>query len=114
MGLLLGAGLCFPIRLNAEQYRPGFCPLTGNRIIDGDRILPNYQVVWFELDNGSRMPLAVDISIAGNIVPANFDRIMEYVRAGWQWEINQKKWTTEQIQMYKDNYFNLKIIKVLE
>ena len=106
---------CLAEEITAENYKFGYCPITGNQIIDvTGRPLPNYRIVWFELSNGSRMPLAIDEEAIGLITEADFERIMSWVRAGWQWEINQKKWTPQQIQDYKDTYFGLTIIKIVE
>lgn len=97
----------------AYAYTPGFCPITNKRIINrSGRAQKNYTILWFELDNGSRMPVAMDKS--ATITEADFEKIMQHVRDGWQWEINQKKWTPKQIQDYKDAFFNLKIEKYLE
>lgn len=104
---------CLAQEITAENYKFGYCPLTNNQIIDvTGRPLPNYRIVFFELSNGSIMPLAVDESIVGHITEANFEKIMEWVRAGWLWEINQKKWTPKQIQEYKDTFFGLTITRI--
>lgn len=97
----------------AGEYKPGICPITGKTIIStfGKR-LTNYRVAWFELDNGSRMPVAVDKDAM--ISEEDFDKIMEHVIAGWEWEISNKKWSPKQIQDYKDAFFNLKIKRILE
>ena len=76
--------------------------------------LPNYRIAWFELSNGSRMPVAIDVSMLGNIVEANFEKIMQHVIDGWKWEISRKRWTPEQIKNYEDKFYNLKIIKELK
>lgn len=97
----------------AQDFRFGYCPITGDQIITEEgRILPNYRLVWFELDNGSRMPLPVSVQAVNAITESDFERIMAWVRAGWLYEINRKKWTPEQIQSYRDTYFNLKIVRM--
>lgn len=100
-----------------EDYRPGICPITGTRIIDDfGRPTPNYRIIWFELDNGSRMPLAVDVEAVNSnlITESDFDRIMKHVEAGWLWEISNKKWTPQEIQRYKDNFFGLSIVRIIK
>lgn len=97
------------------DYRPGFCPLTGNRIISQQgRALPNYAIAWFELDNENRMPVAVDKSVVNHITESNFDTIMQHVIEGWKWEISRKKWSPKQIQNYADAFYNRTIKKVIE
>lgn len=99
----------------ADTYRPGKCPITGRKIISPlGRPLRNYRVVWFELSNGSRMPLAVDKFAVDRITSADFEKIMEHVRAGWEWEILQKKWTPQEIEDYKKAFFDLTIVEVIE
>ena len=118
--LLLGGVSCLAIPLSyaqeysiAQDFKFGYCPITGNQIIDeSGRILPNYAIVWFELDNGSKMPLAVDKE--SMITEADFTKIMDWVRAGWMYEINEKKWTPKEIQHYKDTYFGLKIVRIIK
>lgn len=111
--LLFGSALSLPIHLEADEYKPGFCPISGRQIIDNyGRTLPNYAIIWFELDNGSRMPVAVDKG--ASVIEADFERIMEHVKDGWDWEIRRKKWTPEEIQDYKNTFFNLKIKRIIE
>lgn len=115
MALLLGWALsCLtPPNAEAANYKPGFCPVTEKRIINrSGRAQSNYRIAWFELNNGSRMPVAVDKDAM--ISEEDFEKIMQHIIDGWQWEINQKKWTPEQIQSYKDTYFNLTIEKIIE
>jgi len=75
--------------------------------------MPNYTVVFFKLDNGSIMNLAVDKSIVNAISEADFDKIIEHVEAGWLWEMNKKKWPRERIDNYKDRFFGKKIVEYL-
>ena len=99
----------------AQDFKFGYCPITGEQIITEEgRILSNYRIVWFELDNGSRMPLAVSVQAVNAITESDFERIMAWVRAGWQFQILKEKRTTEQIQEYRENFFGLKIIKVVK
>lgn len=99
----------------AQDFKFGYCPITGEQIITEEgRILPDYRLVWFELDNGSKMPLAVSVQAVNAITESDFERIMDWVRAGWMYEINKKKWTPQEIQNYKDTFFNLKIVKVIK
>ena len=113
---ILLLGLAFSSLIHHKvfaDYQPGFCPLTDKRIIAvTGRPMNNYRIIWFELDNESRMPLAVDASAVAT--EADWSKIMQHVRDGWQWEINRKKWTPKQIQSYKDTFFNLKIKRILE
>lgn len=107
--------LCAQEYTIAQDFKFGVCPITGEQIITEEgRILPDYRIVWFELDNGSKMPLAVSAQALNAITASDFERIMDWVRAGWMYEINRKKWTPEQIKNYKDTYFNLKIVKIIK
>ncbi len=58
------------------------------------------------------MPVAVDKDAM--ISEEDFEKIMQYIEDGWQWNINRKKWTPERIQNYKDRFFNLTIERILE
>ncbi len=60
------------------------------------------------------MPVAVDKIILNSITEADFPKIMQHVIDGWQWEINSKKWSPKQIQDYKDAFFNLTIVRLIE
>lgn len=116
-GLLLGLVFCLATHLNsfADTFKFGYCPITGNQIITSDgKILPNYRIVWFDLSNGSKMPLAVDMEAVNIISEADFERIMDWVRQGWMFEINNKKWTPKEIQDYKDKFFNLTIVRYIK
>jgi len=74
--------------------------------------MPNYKIVYFKMSNDTVMVVCVDKDAI--ITEADFPKIMEHVKKGWQWEINRKKWTPKQIQDYKDAFFNLTITKVVE
>ena len=96
----------------AKDFKFGYCSITGNQIIDDNgRALSNYRLVIFELDNGSRMPFPIDVEAVNAITEADYPRIMDWVRAGWMFEINNKHWTPKEIQDYKDTFFNLKIVR---
>jgi len=58
------------------------------------------------------MPLAVDKSAI--VTEADFEKIMEHVRAGWEWELSKKKIKPKDVKNYKDEFFNLTIERIIE
>jgi hypothetical protein len=99
---------------NAGEY--GYCGICGVQIRDlfSGRALENYTEILFRLNNNAQMAVAVCKDDAEFLKPEDYIKIMESVKHGWMQEINRKKWTKDEIELYKSKFFNLIITGVIK
>lgn len=68
------------------------------------RLLPNYELVTFTLDDNSNMKVALCKDCKVNLVPDDCQEIMESVINGWAWEIERAKWPNDKQEKYMAKY----------
>lgn len=99
-------------KITVADYKPGYCPITNEPLIDNfGRPNSHYGTAFFETNRGTILVVAMDKDIIDGLDENNFPEIMEYVKTGWQWELNRKKWTPKQLQDYKDYYMSMTITR---
>lgn len=94
-----------------------FCTLcnckTAHKNPDQTLNVDNYKELTYEVSNNSIMTIGLckDCYEKTKEDDTNFETIMESVRDGWTKEMDSLNTTEEDRKKYKDQFFNLKIVK---
>lgn len=69
-----------------------------------------YSEVHLDLNNGSKMPVAVCHECRDAVHRADKEQIIDAVKEGWRNEQIKANWPREKIQQYDDHYKDLAIV----
>lgn len=120
--VLLGleSSLATPLEEN-HAGELGYCGLCNVEIMDliGNYLRPNdqYNELWFEFSNSSKGRIAFcdehykQLKCSDCETEEIFNQVMEGIKRGWEKEFVINQWGKEQIENYKQNFFNITIIR---
>jgi len=82
------------------------------KVVTGDDGKPVEQHMWlpdknnveFILDDNSKMDVTICTECKDKLTTKDYKKIMKAVQKGWDREMDDNKWTTEQKKAYKDVY----------
>lgn len=117
--ILLLSSVCFAEVNHAGEL--GYCVMCNEKIMERKefRIVPNdeYNELWFEFSNNSQGRIAFcdkhfdKIKNKDKISQRLSNQIMEGIKRGWTAEFTLNVWSDKQIEKYKNDFFDLKILR---